>query len=72
MILIFLMASCGLKAGEILTARRKAAEALTQWRLSVPMSKYKAFRKMYENAGVKIYAFKKGRKTFRPDNCPEH
>jgi sugar phosphate isomerase/epimerase len=39
-------------------ARRKAAEALTKWRLSVPMSKYKAFRKMYENAGVRIYAFK--------------
>jgi sugar phosphate isomerase/epimerase len=39
-------------------ARRKAAEAMTQWRLSVPMSKYKAFRKMYEDAGVKIYAFK--------------
>jgi sugar phosphate isomerase/epimerase len=43
---------------EQLEARRKAAEALTQWRLSVPMSKYKAFRKMYETAGVKIYAFK--------------
>ena len=39
-------------------ARRKTAEALTQWRLSAPMSKYKAFRKMYEDAGVKIYAFK--------------
>jgi hypothetical protein len=31
---------------------------MTQWRLSVPMSKYRAFRKMYEDAGVKIYAFK--------------
>jgi sugar phosphate isomerase/epimerase len=39
-------------------ARRKAAEAVTKWRLAVPMSKYKAFRKMYEDAGVKIYAFK--------------
>lgn len=39
-------------------ARRKAAEALKQWRLSAPMSKYKTFRKMYEDAGVKIYAFK--------------
>ena len=28
------------------------------WRLSVSMDKYKAFRKMYEDAGVKIYAFK--------------
>jgi hypothetical protein len=39
-------------------ARRKAAEAVTKWRLSVSMDKYRAFRKMYEDAGVKIYAFK--------------
>jgi sugar phosphate isomerase/epimerase len=39
-------------------AMQKAAEEMKQWRLSVPMSKYKAFRKMYEDAGVKIYAFK--------------
>jgi sugar phosphate isomerase/epimerase len=39
-------------------ARRKAAEALTQWRVSASMDRYKAFRKMYEQAGVKIYAFK--------------
>ncbi len=39
-------------------ARQKAAEEMKQWRLSVPMAKYKAFRKMYEDAGVKIYAFK--------------
>ena len=39
-------------------ARRKQAEAMRNWRLSVPMSKYKAFRKMYEDAGVKIFAFK--------------
>lgn len=39
-------------------ARRKAAEELSKWRLSVPMSKYRAFRKMYEDAGVKIFAFK--------------
>jgi sugar phosphate isomerase/epimerase len=39
-------------------ARRKQAEEMKAWRLSVPMSKYKAFRKMYEDAGVKIYAFK--------------
>jgi sugar phosphate isomerase/epimerase len=38
--------------------RRKAAEAMAQWRLSVPMEKYKALRKMYEDAGVTIYAFK--------------
>lgn len=39
-------------------ALRKAADELKQWRLSVSMDKYKAFRKMYEDAGVKIYAFK--------------
>jgi sugar phosphate isomerase/epimerase len=39
-------------------ARRKAAEEMLQWRTSVSMDKYKAFRKMYEDAGVKIYAFK--------------
>ncbi len=38
-------------------AKKRAAE-LKDWRLSVPMSKYKAFRKMYNDAGVKIYAFK--------------
>jgi sugar phosphate isomerase/epimerase len=38
--------------------RRKRAEELKAWRLSVPMAKYQAFRKMYEDAGVKIYAFK--------------
>jgi len=43
---------------EQMEARRKAAEATTQWRLSVSMDKYKAFRKMYEDAGVKIYCFK--------------
>lgn len=37
---------------------RKAADATKAWRLSVSMDKYKAFRKMYEAAGVKIYAFK--------------
>lgn len=39
-------------------AMQKAAEEMKQWRLSVPMAKYKAFRKMYADAGVKIYAFK--------------
>ena len=38
--------------------RRQAAAAMTKWRPSVSLDKYKAFRKMYEDAGVKIYAFK--------------
>jgi sugar phosphate isomerase/epimerase len=43
---------------EEIEARRKAAEEVKKWRLSVSMDKYKAFRKMYNDAGVKIYAFK--------------
>jgi len=39
-------------------ARRQAGEAMTKWRLSVSMAKYKEFRKIYNDAGVKIYAFK--------------
>lgn len=37
---------------------KKAAAELKDWRLSASMDKFKAFRKMYEDAGVKIYAFK--------------
>lgn len=43
---------------EQMEARRKQAEALRAWRLAAPMAKYKEFRKMYEDAGVKIYCFK--------------
>jgi sugar phosphate isomerase/epimerase len=39
-------------------AMQQAAAETKQWRLSVSMDKYKAFRKMYEDAGVNIYAFK--------------
>ena len=39
-------------------ARREAADAVVKWRTSVSMDKYKAFRKMFEDAGVKIYCFK--------------
>src|SRR5262249_33711176 len=39
-------------------AMRRGAEDTKQWRLSVSMDKYKALRKMYNDAGVKIYAFK--------------
>jgi sugar phosphate isomerase/epimerase len=44
--------------GEDQDARRKRAEDLKTWRLSVSMDRYRAFRRMYEDAGVKIYAFK--------------
>lgn len=39
-------------------AMQKAAEETKKWRLSLSMDKYKALRKMYEDAGVKTYAFK--------------
>jgi sugar phosphate isomerase/epimerase len=36
----------------------QSGQSLKEWRTSASMEKYKAFRKMYEDAGVKIYAFK--------------
>jgi sugar phosphate isomerase/epimerase len=39
-------------------ARKKQAAEVGAWRLKVGMEKYKEFRKMFEDAGVKIYAFK--------------
>ena len=39
-------------------ATRKAAEERKNWRLSVSMDKYKAFRAMYNDAGVRIDIFK--------------
>jgi sugar phosphate isomerase/epimerase len=43
---------------EQLAARRDAREALRKWRTSASMDKYKELRKMYEDAGVRIYALK--------------
>jgi sugar phosphate isomerase/epimerase len=39
-------------------ANQKAAEELKRWRVSASMDKYRVFRGMFEDAGVKIYAFK--------------
>lgn len=39
-------------------AQQARAGELKKWRLSVSMDKYKALRKMYNDAGVNIYAFK--------------
>jgi sugar phosphate isomerase/epimerase len=39
-------------------AQRAAGEALKAWRLGVSMDRYKALRRMYNDAGVSIYAFK--------------
>lgn len=39
-------------------AMKKAADETRAWRLAVKMDKFKALRRMYDDAGVKIYAFK--------------
>ena len=39
-------------------AQQAAQAAVKAWRTSVSMDKYKALRKMYNDAGVSIYAFK--------------
>jgi sugar phosphate isomerase/epimerase len=39
-------------------AQRESAERLKQWRTSVSMDPFKKLRKMYNDAGVKIYAWK--------------
>src|SRR5580765_1616983 len=39
-------------------AQQARAAEVKAWRLSVSMDKYKALRKMYNDAGVDIYAFK--------------
>jgi sugar phosphate isomerase/epimerase len=40
------------------TAQREAANKLKAWRTSVSMDRFKALRKMYNDAGVTIYAWK--------------
>ena len=39
-------------------ANAKAAQDMKQWRIAASMDRYKDFRKLYQDAGVKIYAFK--------------
>ena len=39
-------------------AAKEQLEALNKWRLSVPMSKFEAIRKMFNAQGVQIYGFK--------------
>ena len=39
-------------------AQREAAERLKKWRTSASMDRFKALRKMYNDAGVTIYAWK--------------
>jgi sugar phosphate isomerase/epimerase len=39
-------------------AQREAREAMREWRLGVSMDRYKELRKLYNDAGVKIYGLK--------------
>src|SRR5438045_1201438 len=39
-------------------AQRESAERLKQWRTSVSMDRFKQLRRMYDDAGVRIYAWK--------------
>ena len=48
-------------------ARRKHAEALAAWRLSAPMAKFAELRRRYDEAGVRIYAFKLALTDAMPD-----
>lgn len=43
---------------EQIEARKKAAAELSAWRTSASMDKFKEFRRIYNDAGVKIYCFK--------------
>jgi sugar phosphate isomerase/epimerase len=52
---------------EQMAAQKARAQAMTQWRLSTPMSKFEAFRKMYNDAGITIYGFKLGLTLEMPD-----
>ena len=48
------------KTAEQKKAQRKRQEQLLNWRLSVSMDKYRALRKMYNDAGVNIHIVKFG------------
>jgi sugar phosphate isomerase/epimerase len=52
---------------EQMAAQEARANEMTRWRLAVPMSKFEAFRKMYNSAGVSIYGFKLGLTMDMPD-----
>lgn len=52
---------------EQMAAQKARADEMTKWRLSVPMSKFEAFRTMYNNAGVSMYGFKLGLTMESPD-----
>jgi sugar phosphate isomerase/epimerase len=52
------MAQMQAQRDEMMKQQQGRAEELKKWRLSVSMDKYKELRKLYNDAGVTIYAFK--------------
>jgi len=52
--------------------RKAAAEALTKWRLSRPMSDFKNFRQKYEDAGVLIQIVKYDGINLMPDDVVDY
>jgi sugar phosphate isomerase/epimerase len=69
-----LLAARGIRGGNaaLLTPEeqakvKSAAEALTKWRQTAPMSKFEALRSMYTKAGVRIYGFKLALESDMPD-----
>ncbi|MCU1329212.1 MAG: sugar phosphate isomerase/epimerase [Bryobacterales bacterium] len=50
----------GPATAEQIAERQRAGQALKAWRLGISMGKYKELRKLYNDAGVNIYAFKLG------------
>ena len=53
--------------GQQTPEQKAAADAERKWRLALPMSLFKDFRKMYNDAGVTIYAVKDMRTTTDDD-----
>jgi sugar phosphate isomerase/epimerase len=54
------------KIEEMSAAMEAYGKEVAEWRSKVSMDKFAEFRRMYENSGVKIYAFKP--RTFGPQN----
>ncbi len=50
---------------ELYLGRPAEKNKIAEWRATLPMERYKAVRKMFERAGVSIYAFKPGTLNIR-------
>jgi sugar phosphate isomerase/epimerase len=57
----------GAQTPEQQAAARAAAEELTKWRTSVPMDSFTAARRMFDAAGVTIYAYRLTLRVDMPD-----